>query len=153
MTLLKSLSLLTLSAVCSLSYAAVGEASDTTTCYIFKKNKLVQKSECSYEADVGSSMTYAVNEYTYNVPKFGKIKTVDNLNDGVTNSKGEVTFKSETHTLNGKKSVTRTRNAKSFKIYSEKQLKANPSLRDDALECSALKDNSLEICTPPNNLG
>lgn len=151
--LTKILAIMMMTGCTSFATAGVGNVTDTTTCYLFKNNKLIQRSSCKYDAEVGSSMSYSVNEYTYRVPKFGKIRVVDNYSDGETDENYFVHFKSETHTLNGKKAINRVRHPKTFAIISDKQLQAHPELKEDMLECSAYKDNSLEICTPPNNLG
>lgn len=127
-------------------YASVGEVKDTTTCYVFKKDKLVAKSKCNYHANVGAaSDIYAINEYYYTIPKIGKITTIDNMQDGSSDANGNVTYKDEVHTIDKKPSFSQSRHPKTLKVIT------TDYNNDNRLDCSVAKDKSIEICTPPSN--
>lgn len=109
----------------TISFASVGHFEDIpTTCYLFKNTQLSKKSPCTYAGSSGGSAApYMVFEANFTVKGYGKIGIVDNsFADGI-DDKGNWINQTTTRTMNGKNAIHRIRDAKSYKILTDKQIK------------------------------
>ena len=62
-------------AITTAGFCGVGSSSGTTTCHVYKANKLLKTVKCAYEGAEGSSSSYAFSEATYKIPGFGTMST------------------------------------------------------------------------------
>lgn len=141
--LLKTALIMMAITICGVSGAGIGEFENkTTTCFVFKNDKLVKKATCIYEGSSGGAASgYAVFEATFNVKGYGAIDVVDNW---FAEDDGKGGWKNEqfTTTLDDEKAIQRNRHAKTYKML------ANNSVSTNLLTCYA--SNTQELCYVDN---
>ena len=120
-------------------FCGVGEFSDSTTCYIYKQDKLQKQLKCSYEGVEGAASSYGFRQVSYTLPGFGTMNTSTSV-DGF-DSKGQAT--GVTTTLNDEPAVIRYRLPKNKSIVSDKYAQSDKV----TLECYLSTKSKWEICT------
>jgi len=126
-------------AVTTAGFCGVGSSSGTTTCHVYKANKLLKTVKCAYESASGASSSYAFSEATYKIPGFGTMSTSTSV-DGFT-SDGRPT--GSTTTVNDEPAVLRYRLPKNKQVVSQ----AYADSGKEVLECYLSKKSGWEICS------
>lgn len=127
--------------------AGTYEGLGKTTCYTFKKGKLVEKAKCDiYMLEGANSMypRYDFNNYAVKTPK--SVIRVINSNPCESENRCQ-----RTHTINAKKAKLAYRStATGHKILKDAEVNkmSHEQLIKQALICDKTLDGQLEICTP-----
>ena len=143
--------LATMTSVPMLAHATVEQIDGKqATCYIFNKDKLSQKSACSYSGAVGGGYDYSIFELDFDVQGYGRVGIVNN----VTLRAGDDNYMSiseETITLNSKKASLRYRDSQSLTVISEQELRSYEDKMGTPnwLECYQNPSSGLEFSYVP----
>lgn len=125
-----------------------------TTCYIFNKDKLSQKSACSYSGAVGGGYDYSIFELDFDVQGYGRVGVVNNItlragDDDYMNASEEVI------TLNSKKASLRYRDSQRLTVISGQEFEQRYNAYEGKtgtpnwLECYQNPSSGLEFCYVP----
>lgn len=126
-------------AVTTAGFCGVDTSSGTTTCHVYKANKLLKSVKCNYEGAEGASSSYSFREATYKIPGFGTMSTSTSA-DGF-NANGRAT--GWTTTVNDEPAVIRYRLPKNKQLVSEAYAQSGK----EVLECYLSKKSGWEICS------
>ncbi len=125
------------------TYSGIGK----TTCYTFKKDKLVDKAKCDIYVLEGANSMYPRYDFSNYIVKTPKtIVRVINSNPCESENRCK-----NTHTINGKKAKLAYRStATGHKILKDAEVNkmSHEQLIKQALICDKMLDGKLEICTP-----
>lgn len=120
------------------------------TCYIFNKDKLSQKSACSYSGAVGGGYDYSIFELDFDVQGYGRVGIVNDI----TLRAGDDNYMSiskETVTLNSRKASLRYRDSQSLTVILEQEFGSYEDKMGTPnwLECYQNPSSGLEFCYAP----
>ena len=118
-------------------FCGVGQFEDTTTCYIYKQDKLQKKLNCQYEGAEGAAMTYSFRQATYTLPGFGTMATSTSANY---NDRNEVT--GWTTTVNDEPAIIRYRLPSNQRIVSDAYAQSGKTV----MQCYLSTKSQWEIC-------
>lgn len=127
--------------------AGVQSSVGKTTCYTFKKDKLIDKAKCDFYMVEGANSMYPMygfEDYSVKTPKM--VIHVENSTSCESENDCETT-----HTVNDKEAKSSYRSIdKGYKVISNKVIEKMPyqQLNKRVLTCDKTKDGALEICTP-----
>lgn len=154
------LAVLIMAGVVSQSALAFGtEFSGKTTCYIFKNDKLVGKSNCSYKGELGGGMNGGGNDFTFKNTPTGKVTTsysswakTNKQDERIHDSKGNDIWEKKA-TINKLPARMVFRDLNGFNqvdasTSTKLETEGYNGFESRGLSCIQAKNKSLEICTP-----
>ena len=146
-----------LTAVSTPSYAMYNDfPAETTTCTIFKNNKLLKKPKCRYEYTMGNGFMNGSDYYFHhifeikNIAGYGKFKLESYSQASNQQEDGSYANYSSYNAINGKKANVKSyyRHPKTYKILSDSEFEklTNATPATTPLLCYSQGKNKLEIC-------
>ncbi len=146
-----------LTAVSTPSYAMYNDfPAETTTCTIFKNNKLLKKSKCRYEYTMGNGFMNGSDYYFHHIFEiktiagYGKFKLESYNQASNQQEDGSYANYSSYNAINGKKANVKSyyRHPKTYKILSNSEFDklTNATPATTPLLCYSQGKGKLEVC-------